>query len=60
MFSFDKFDVAGVGNSKIRADFYGKYGYETFFQDLVRRELNSCRLLLLDDFKHGLAAWMLL
>ena len=50
LFSFDNFDVAGVRNSKIKADFYGKYGNETFFQELVR-ELNSCRLLLLDDFK---------
>jgi len=49
MFSFDNFDVADVVNSKFKADFYGRYGNETFFQDLVR-ELNSCRLLLLDDF----------
>jgi len=30
LFSFDNVDVAGVGNSKIKADFYGKYGNEAF------------------------------
>jgi len=50
MFSFANFDVADAGNSKFKTDFYGRYGNETFFEQLVL-ELNSCRLLLLNDFK---------
>ena len=42
-------DEADVGSSKSKQVFYGQYGNEPFSQDLVY-ELNSCRILLLNDF----------
>ena len=43
------FPDGDLGNSKFKTNFYGQYGNEAFFDDVVR-ELSSCRKLLLCDF----------
>ena len=46
MFTFDNVDIV---SSKFKRSFYGRYGNEPFFKNVVC-ELNSCRTLLLNDF----------
>ena len=47
MFGFA--ETSSDTQSKFKQEFYGQYGYEIFFESVVR-VLNSCRLLLFNEF----------
>ena len=42
-------ETSSLAQSKFKTDFYGEYGHASFFESVIR-DLDSCRVLLLNEF----------